>query len=79
MNTRNLIIGLFCLASATAIWAIAPAQAMLRTVPLQAAPAIHAPAAAVATDADVASAKIDSVCYHNGHYYGRYSCKYYGY
>ena len=79
MSTRKFITGLMCLASATAIMAVAPAQAMLPMAPAQAPLAIRAPvAAAVATDADVASARIDSICYYQGHYYGKYSCSYYG-
>ena len=88
MDRRNLISGLFGLALASAAIFSAPAQALVPIAPLaaQTTPLTQVPAAAVATDADVASAKIDNVYYYyrrhyrpRYHYYRRHYRRHYYY
>lgn len=74
MDRRNLISGLFGLTLASAAIFSAPAQALVPLAPLaaQTMPLAQVPAAAVATDADVAAAKVDNVYYYRRYYRPRY-------
>lgn len=75
MNKRSIITGLLCLTSAVAVMTAASANAM-QLAPLPAAIQQMAPAAAIATEADVASAKIQTVGWCYDKYGTRYYCSY---
>lgn len=75
MSKRGIIAGVLCLTSAVAVMTAVPTNAM-QLAPLPAATQQMAPAAAIATEADVASAKIQTVGWCYDKYGTRYYCSY---
>ena len=75
MNKRGIITGLLGLTSAIAVMTAVPATAM-RLAPLPAGTQQMAPAAAIATEADVTAAKIQTVGWCYDKYGTRYYCSY---